>query len=71
MRLWRSPISASRARHTGSAAGSQRVTTSTSARRRQVVISSVSKPSISASATRSVSAISDSGMPNSRSVCCS
>ena len=49
-------------------AGSKRVTTSTSPRRRQVVISSASRSMPRSSARRSVSAISDSGIPNSRSI---
>ena len=70
-RSWRSAIRSRTASQAGWAAGSQRVTTSTSARRRHVVISSPANPSTDASATRSVSAISDSGIPNRRSVCCS
>ena len=66
----RRSIRPSSAVHAASDAGSWRTTTSTSPRRRQVVISRSSKPSISASAARSVSAISDSGIPNSRSIDC-
>jgi hypothetical protein len=67
----RARTTSSNAAYAGAAAGSKRVTTSSSPRRRQVVISSSSRPATDTSAARSVSAISDSGIPYSRSVRCS
>ncbi len=54
--------------YTAASAGSYRVTTSTSPRRRHVVTSSRSSSIPASTAARSVAAISDSGIPNRRSV---
>ncbi len=70
MFAWRDSISDRSAPHASADRGSWRTTTSTSPPRRQVVISSSLIPGMSRSPTRSVSAISDSGMPNSRSMSC-
>ncbi|COZ71561.1 Uncharacterised protein [Mycobacterium tuberculosis] len=56
--------------YTCAAFGSKRVTISISPRRRQVVISTKSKPGMAASASRSVSAREDSGRPKIRMVSC-
>ena len=62
MSAWRSRDRRDEPRVDAAASGAKRVTTSTSPRRRHVVISRPSSPCAS-SAIRSVSAISDSGIP--------